>query len=175
MPDLNIQLLEAIDDDITNNLVKSLDKITGYATTINNGFTDLISFLDKERHQYNAVQIIESINFQNYDKSILITDMDLYIPIFTFVFGLAKLSGDVGIVSTHRLNSIYYGLPEDKDILKSRLKKEIIHELGHLQGLKHCERYDCVMTSSTVVEELDTKGESYCNSCIVQIKNNNNE
>ena len=173
MPELNIELLQAVDEEITKNLVKNLINLTGYSTTINNGFTDLISFLDKERQQYNAVQIIESLNFQKYDKSILITDVDLFIPIFTFVFGLAKLSGDIGIVSIHRLNNIYYGLPEDKDILKSRLIKEIVHELGHLHGLKHCERYDCVMTSSTVVEELDTKGETYCNSCIIQIKSNN--
>ena len=173
MPELNIELLQAVDEEITKNLVKNLINLTGYSTTINNGFTDLISFLDKERQQYNAVQIIESLNFQKYDKSILITDVDLFIPIFTFVFGLAKLSGDIGIVSIHRLNNIYYGLPEDKDILKSRLIKEIVHELGHLLGLKHCERYDCVMTSSTVVEELDTKGETYCNSCIIQIKSNN--
>jgi len=172
MPELNIELLQAVDEEITKNLVKNLKNLTGYSTTINNGFTDLISFLDKERQQYNAVQIIESLKIQKYDKSILITDVDLYIPIFTFVFGLAKLNGDIGIVSIHRLNNIYYGLPEDKDILKSRLKKEIVHELGHLQGLKHCERYDCVMTSSTVVEELDTKGESYCNLCKIQIKNN---
>ena len=173
MPELNIELLQAIDEEITKNLVKNLNNLTGYSTTINNDFTNLISFLDKERQQYNAVQIIESLNIQKFDKSILITDVDLFIPIFTFVFGLAKLSGDIGIVSIHRLNNIYYGLPEDKDILKSRLIKEIVHELGHLLGLKHCERYDCVMTSSTVVEELDTKGETYCNSCIIQIKSNN--
>lgn len=172
MPDLNIQLLQPVNEDITNNLANGLINITGYSTSINNDFTDLNSYLDKERQQYNAVKIIESVNIQNYKKSILLTDVDIFIPIFTFVFGLAKLNGDAGIVSIHRLNNRFYGLPEDNEILISRMRKEIVHELGHLQGLKHCERYDCVMTSSTVVEELDTKNELYCADCTNEINNN---
>ena len=66
MPDLNIQLLQPVNEDIKNSLTNGLNNITGYSTSINNDFTDLNSYLDKERQQYNAVKIIESINIQNY-------------------------------------------------------------------------------------------------------------
>lgn len=171
MPELIVQLLNPIDEIIIQNLEKSLNNLTGFTSHISNNHTNIDSFFDKERQQYNAIKIIESFNSHKFDKSILITDVDIFIPIFTFVFGLAKLNGNTGIVSMHRLDSIFYGLPEDKKLLQSRLTKEIIHEFGHLMGLKHCELYKCVMTSSTVVEELDTKSGNYCNSCKNQIQN----
>ena len=78
-----------------------------------NTFSDLTSFLDEDRHQYNAIRLIESYNKSEYDKNILLVDEDIFIPIFTYVFGLAKLNGNTGIVSLHRLNNIFYGLPEN--------------------------------------------------------------
>ena len=170
MPDLNIQLLQPVNEEITNNLTKNLKNITGYSTIITETFSDLTPFFVKDRHQYNAIKIIESFDINEFDKNILIVSEDLFIPIFTFVFGLAKLNGNMGIVSMHRLNNIFYGLPEDLNLLNMRVIKEIVHELGHLQGLKHCEKYDCVMAGSTVVEELDIKNDRYCTNCISEIK-----
>jgi archaemetzincin len=43
--------------------------------------------------------------------------------------------------------------------------KEILHELGHNFGLKHCHDWDCVMHSSTSIEEVDIKGDNYCKVC----------
>ena len=96
----------------------------------------------------------------------MITSVDLYIPIFTFVFGLAKLNGGTGIVSVHRLRTGFYGLPPDEDLLKARLIKEIVHEFGHLLNLRHCINYQCVMASSNTADDLDIKGDRFCGSCL---------
>ena len=165
MPELSIHFL------IQNNnfLVKDLDqKILnhiGFNVEIFHSNPDLNEYFDNDRHQYNAIKIMELFQNDSTSKLILLTDVDIFIPIFTFVFGLAKLGGQTGIVSTHRLNNIFYGLPENNDLLTDRTVKEIIHELGHLLGLKHCDNYNCVMASSTVVDELDTKSAVYCNIC----------
>jgi len=170
MPDLRIVFLQPVAEELHENLTDIIKKYTGFSTYLQFSNSNLNAYLDKDREQYNAVKIIESFSETDTDKLLLITDVDLFIPIFTFVFGLAKLNGKVGIVSTHRLNNIYYGLPEDNEILVKRIQKEIVHEFGHLVGLKHCERYDCVMASSTDVEELDTKSANYCASCLTVVQ-----
>jgi archaemetzincin len=98
-------------------------------------------------------------------KLIAVTDVDLYIPVLTFVFGEAQLKGAVAVASSHRLHNSFYGLPEDDGLFLSRLEKEVVHELGHTFNLKHCENYSCVMHSSTYVEDIDLKKPEFCGEC----------
>ncbi|HNY40187.1 MAG TPA: archaemetzincin family Zn-dependent metalloprotease [Bryobacteraceae bacterium] len=94
-----------------------------------------------------------------------VTDADLYVPILTFVFGEAQLSGRAAIVSTARLRDEFYGLPPDPVKLGERLLKEAVHEIGHTRGLGHCDDWQCVMVSSHRVERLDLKSARLCASC----------
>jgi archaemetzincin len=121
-----------------------------------------------ERKQYYSTIIIESaINHTGYveGKILILTDMDLYIPVLTFIFGEAQLNGKHSIVSLCRLHEEFYtGLTNDA-LLFERAKKEALHELGHNFGLLHCFDWDCVMHSSNSIEEVDIKGNFYCNHC----------
>ena len=56
------------------------------------------------------------------------------------------------------------------NLLLQRLEKEIIHEVGHTFGLYHCRHFECVMRSSTYVEEIDLKRETFCSSCSSLLK-----
>jgi archaemetzincin len=128
---------------------------------------DIKDFYRQERKQYDAQAIISAYEkIDSTKRTILLTNLDLFIPIFTFVFGLAKLNGHVGIVSTYRLRTEFYGLPSDPILLKMRLSKEILHEFGHLQNLRHCPDYRCVMASSNTADDLDIKSNHFCNSCL---------
>ena len=147
-----------------------LEEILQQPVEINNNIFDLDIFFDEQRGQYNALQILQSLPKIESQKTILCTTVDLYIPIFTFVFGLARLSGCRGIISTHRLANRYYGLPDDTDLLMQRMIKEVMHELGHLAGLKHCQQYDCVMASSATADDIDIKRELFCPSCLHEFK-----
>ena len=51
------------------------------------------------------------------------------------------------------------------DPLLDRTIKESVHELGHTFGLVHCFDAECVMSSSTYVEEVDLKADWYCPQC----------
>jgi archaemetzincin len=95
-----------------------------------------------------------------------ITEVDLFIPVLTFVFGQAQLGGAGAVVSVMRLHADYYGLPANEDLLLDRAVKEVVHELGHGFGLVHCPDYSCVMSSSTYVEDVDLKAERYCRDCL---------
>jgi archaemetzincin len=99
----------------------------------------------------------------------MITDFDLYVPVLTFVFGEAQLNGKAAIVSAHRLYPEFYGLPPNEDLFLARLIKEMNHELGHTYGLRHCLNFECVMHSSSNVDEIDIKGEALCKKCFEKI------
>lgn len=143
----------------------NIPPITGVSTSVENHHIDLEPFLDPKRGQYDASKIVRAFEEQNSALAMICTSVDLFIPIFTFVFGLAKLGGTVGIVSSHRLDNRFYGLPEDEELLKERLLKEVVHEFGHLVGLHHCAQFDCVMTNSPSADDVDIKKPSFCRAC----------
>ncbi len=129
---------------------------------------DVASMYDANRNQYYSTKILEKLNAikeKNTIKIIGITEFDLFVPILTFVFGEAELNGNASIVSIQRLKNEFYGLPQNSKLLLERLTKEMIHELGHNFGLYHCVKYDCVMKSSTYVEDIDIKKINFCTDC----------
>jgi archaemetzincin len=120
------------------------------------------------RRQYHSTQLLArllELNLAEGTKLLGVTEVDLFIPILTFVFGEAQLGGRVALISAHRLHQQFYGLPEDKKLFYSRCEKEANHELGHTRGLTHCHSYDCVMHVSNSVEQVDLKRSSFCVTC----------
>ncbi len=123
---------------------------------------------DQSRKQNNSTVLLAQILRDSWDpasKRLAVVDVDLFIPVLTFVFGEAQLRGPAAIVSTHRLSNPFYGLPRDDRLMLERLEKEIVHELGHTFGLFHCRHFECVMRSSTYVEEIDMKRVLLCTAC----------
>jgi len=120
-----------------------------------------------ERNQHHSTMLLEKL-VTRFDGDVLlgITEVDLYIPILTFVFGEAELNGRAAVVSYHRLTEEFYGLPPNGEKLVDRLIKEAVHELGHVAGLVHChDDYRCVMAASHAVEKIDVKGREFCARC----------
>ena len=120
------------------------------------------------RRQFHSSEILARMQtFVDADcwRVLGVTDVDLYIPILTFVFGEAQMGGPCALVSAKRLRQEFYSLPADDDLLRQRLLKEAIHEIGHTCGLTHCDNYSCVMASSHAVEWIDIKEAALCKDC----------
>jgi archaemetzincin len=129
---------------------------------------NLIAAYDPSRRQTNSTLLLAQILKASPDegaKRVGIVDVDLFIPILTFVFGEAQLGGPAAVVSTHRLSNQFYGMTRDDPLMLQRLEKEMVHELGHTFGLLHCRQFECVMRASTYVEEIDLKRVELCASC----------
>lgn len=76
-----------------------------------------------------------------------------------YVFGEAAFGGAWAVVSTARLGAA--GDPR----FRSRLLREVLHELGHLAGLPHCAARGCLMTPAVTVEDVDAAGMEPCPRC----------
>jgi archaemetzincin len=133
---------------------------------------DIMDTYSGERNQYYSTKIIaEAVpRAAALDgKVVVLVDFDLYVPVFTFVFGEAQLRGKISVVSSCRLHEEFYTGETNDKLFLERVMKEILHELGHNFGLLHCRDWDCVMHSSAAIEQVDIKGAFYCDKCIAEI------
>ncbi|MDZ7262718.1 MAG: archaemetzincin family Zn-dependent metalloprotease [candidate division KSB1 bacterium] len=135
---------------------------------------DPSSTYEPSRNQYNSSLLLAQLVAMrpgNAHRILGVTELDLYIPILTFVFGEAQFNGPAAVVSTHRLRNEFYGLARNDQVLQERFEKEAIHELGHTFGLVHCRDDLCVMSVSTYVENIDLKSCRLCQSCLKVYQN----
>ena len=120
------------------------------------------------RDQLDANALLEALEARAAaDDRLLvgITAEDIAIPVFTFVFGLARQGGHACAVSLARTDPAFYGLPPDPARRDERAVAEVLHEMGHLATLDHCPDRGCLMSFAGNIERVDTRGSRFCASC----------
>jgi len=156
------------DNELLEELAEGIKKVFSLEVSICPNKISPDGGFDSVRNQFNSSWLLKKLRksaLNGNDKILGIIKHDLFIPIFTFVFGEAELMGQVALISTYRFHNKLYGLPETNGLLEKRLIKESIHELGHTFGLRHCRNINCVMYPSSYVEEIDYKSDSFCEMC----------
>jgi archaemetzincin len=124
--------------------------------------------LDENRLQYNAatlIQAIEAMPLKDYFKVIALFDVDLFVPLFTHVFGEARQNGRVGLVSLFRLEVHMDGSSPSAERVLERMAKIAMHELGHLLNLLHCDDDQCLMHFCGSLATLDRTPFNFCRHC----------
>lgn len=122
---------------------------------------------DLPRGQYRSTMILNRLKSEALKEDLIlgVTALDLFSKNLTFVFGEAEVGGDVAVISFARLDQGFYGMKDDRELLSKRIKKEAVHELGHVLGLKHCDDVHCVMYYSNDLVDTDNKRDDYCDVC----------
>jgi archaemetzincin len=153
--------------DLLEHLAAALARTFRVPCRVSQRSVELAFALEGRRGQYYSSAILQELErgADSGARVLGVTSCDLYVPVLTFVFGEAQLDGSCAVVSTARLAEPFYGLPRRDDLLRERLIKEAVHELGHTFGLRHCTDWRCVMTSSHAVERLDVKTSEFCARC----------
>lgn len=120
------------------------------------------------RDQLDAGALLEAVEARAASDTRLLVGVageDIAVPLFTFVFGLARQGGRACVVSLARTDPAFYGLPEDPELRDERAVREVLHELGHLATLEHCPDRGCLMSFAGNIEKVDTRGGSFCETC----------
>ncbi len=93
---------------------------------------------------------------------IAFTNVDLYPgDTWHFVFGQASLEKRVGVWSLFRLS--------EGGKLNDRTLKISMHEVGHMFGLRHCTKYECLMSGTNHLAETDRRPLDNCPECMAKI------
>lgn len=149
-------------------LAEGLTARLGAACALSGRALDASTAFNPQRRQYSSTEVLKRLAAGDSGQAwrvLGVTELDLFMPVLTFVFGEAQLRGSAAVVSLRRLRQEFYGMPADAELLEARLLKESMHELGHTLGLRHCSAYQCVMSSSHAVESIDLKDAAFCPRC----------
>lgn len=170
---INICPIGFVEEEILAHIVDCIEKRCGVGCVVSSRMETPQYAYDDKRCQYNSKLILKhmitccpegSLGFMG------VTHLDLYVPILKYVFGLSQVEGKCSVISIHRLRPQFYELPPDPSLLRARIEKTALHELGHAIGLTHCRNRHCVMYSSTKIEHTDTKEPTFCLTCLELFK-----
>ncbi len=125
--------------------------------------------LDAYRGQHLASRLLDWLDQHRapFERLLGLTDVDLFIPILTHVYGEARFGGTVAVASTARMDG---GVAPVARVVRARTLKEAIHELGHTFHLAHCPDQRCVMSRAPGLRQLDTKNARLCADCRHQVE-----
>ncbi|MDV3278008.1 MAG: hypothetical protein LYZ69_06015 [Nitrososphaerales archaeon] len=157
---LGVVLLDDIEIEIIDQVVAIVSEKLGADVSLL-GRAECHTGFDPARGQWRADKVIRGSveRFSSPSRFCIgLTGMDLYTPPLNFVFGLALRREGLAVVSWHRLRN-------ESGAFVARLAKEVIHEVGHLEGLEHCYNDSCIMWFSNTLTETDRKGLDFCPAC----------
>lgn len=157
-----------VDDAVINAMTEAVSDQLGMETRHQATGISPESAWDVKRRQYSSSVLLRQVAASwtpDCERVLGVTEVDLFIPMLSYIFGQAQLGGRAAIVSTARLRQQFYDLPDDQPVLLDRARKEALHELGHTFGLVHCEDRSCAMSLSTNIRQVDIKNAYYCEAC----------
>lgn len=96
---------------------------------------------------------------------IAFTNEDLYPDeSMNYVFGQASLEDRVGVWSLARLDD-----NANYDLFLRRTLKVAAHETGHMFSMRHCTKYECVMSGTNHLAETDRRPIDACPECMAKV------
>lgn len=100
---------------------------------------------------------------------IAFTNYDLYPgDTWAYVFGQATFENRVGVWSLYRFADPRTRRYESKELL-TRTLKVAMHEVGHMFSMKHCTKYECLMSGTNHVLETDRRPLDNCPECVAKL------
>lgn len=160
-----IQPLGNVNQEYLTYIKKSVKEFYGYDCVIKLKVNLTDDILAVSGSRYEASKILNKFDLKQ--NVLIITEKDIaYKKSIAFpewgIFGLGLRPGKTCVISTYRLKKNV-----SKSILLLRLKKVVLHEIGHNLGLEHCtNNEECMMNDADgTVKQVDREKIWFCKKC----------
>jgi predicted Zn-dependent protease len=100
---------------------------------------------------------------------LFVTTADLYTETTNFVFGIAAVGRNVGLVSSARFAAAFNNEVQDRPRLVTRLTKQAVVSYTTAMGVERCTNPACARAVAMTLAELDTKPAELCAACRVAL------
>ncbi len=121
------------------------------------------------RTSYFLDDVLPKLLAKDAAALVAFTNYDLYPgDTWAFVFGQATFSERVGVYSLYRFADARSG-KIDANLLLSRTLKIAMHETGHMFSMKHCTKFECLMSGTNHLEETDRRPLDNCPECMAKV------
>jgi archaemetzincin len=165
---VHIQPLGNVQSGYIKVIEQSIKSFYGFNCKILPAVKEDISLYTRTKLKYDANKIIK--RFYSSNRIIVITQKDISHwkdakhPEWG-ILGLGILGSNTCVVSTHRLGI-------DGKVVESRLRKVVIHEIGHNLGLSHCKsKMNCIMKDvNGIIKTIDSSNPDICSSCRKKVR-----
>lgn len=168
--------MKLTDSDLISAISSEIKRIFGWNAAVGGYIDAPPEYFNRSRRQYiseGILGIASRISSERKDVVLVVADLDAYADDLNFVFGQAELGGSAAVVYLERLRPEFYGEKSNYSLFRKRVLKEVMHELGHVMGLAHCEDWRCVMHFSNTITDTDRKGNYdlyYCSKCMARLR-----
>ena len=177
MPDESIDALEflavgPVPPALVTDVVTRVSRAVALPCRIAPAPEKLAAPLLEGRPQIDADRLLDEVERRAVQGGVVLAALvarDMGSPLFTHFFGRARLGGRALIVSVARLSPQFYGLADDAAIAARRAALEVVHELGHVAGLRHCDDARCLMRLAHNVDAVDLRGTTWCDVCAARL------
>ncbi|MCD6350764.1 MAG: archaemetzincin family Zn-dependent metalloprotease [Armatimonadetes bacterium] len=158
-----IYLAEGVQLELAEAAGEALERELGLATKTGPPLALPPEAFDAARGQYRAELVLAALPAEpGAFLALGLVAVDLYTPGLNFIFGMA--AGARALVSTARLGD-GAAARSGRALFLRRLQTEVVHEVGHCLGLRHCRDPHCVMFFSNTLADTDRKGPALCDQC----------
>ena len=166
---VNILPLGDVSPEYLNIIKNSVESFYKYKCEVRPQAQLTDDLLAKSKTRYSADAILEK--YDSNKNLLIITERDIATPKDNYdewgVLGLGYRPGNTCVVSTYRMKRNV-----SAQVIKDRVEKVSLHEIGHNLGLDHCD-YDieCLMNDARgTIKQVDKEKKWLCKKCCNIIK-----
>jgi archaemetzincin len=125
-----------------------------------------------DRGRYRAERLLEwlgTLPIAPGGKVMGVTEIDIVAPKGKIrnwgILGMGSIDGRCSVISTYRMKRKWENGGAAGSLVRERLWKVAIHELGHTLGLEHCPKVGCIMEDGHGTVKTTDRDKELCDAC----------